>query len=273
MTVEDKTTPMTRQAEPANAPNLMIVAHRGASKQAPENTIPAFKLAWEQGADAIEGDFYLTKDGAIVCIHDKDTKRVSGVKKVVEDTTLEELRKLDAGSWFGKKWQGTQIPLISEVFATIPDGKKIYIEIKSGPEILPGLFEEVAKSGLKKNQVIVISFNKDVIRNLKSKDQGIKAFWLSDFKRDKFSGRTKPSFNSVIDVLRQTGADGFSSTHKLIDDSFIKTIQREGFEYHVWTVDDPETAQRFKRLGAKSITTNLPGYMKKSLEGEERGKR
>jgi len=66
-------------------------------------------------------------------------------------------------------------------------------------------------------------------------------------------------------VLRQTGADGFSSTHKLIDDSFIKAILSEGFEYHVWTVDDPETAQRFKRLGAKSITTNLPGYIKKSL--------
>ena len=265
MTVEDKTTPVTRQAEPANAPNLMIVAHRGASKHAPENTIPAFKLAWEQGADAIEGDFYLTKDGAIVCIHDKDTKRVAGVKKVVEDTTLEELRKLDAGSWFGEKWQGTVIPLISEVFATIPDGKKIYIEIKSGPEILPGLFEEVAKSGLKKNQVIVISFNKDVIRNFKSKDPGIKAFWLSDFKKDKFSGKTEPSLNEVIDVLRQTGADGFSSTHKLIDDSFIKAIQSKGFEYHVWTVDDPETARRFKRLGAKSITTNLPGYIRQNL--------
>jgi len=268
MTVEDKANPVTRQAEPANVPNPMIVAHRGASKHAPENTIPAFKLAWEEGADAIEGDFQLTKDGAIVCIHDKDTKRVSGVKKVVEDTTLEELRKLDAGSWFGEKWRGTQIPLISEVFATIPAGKKIYIEIKSGPEILPALFEELAGSGLKKNQVIVISFDKDVIRNFKSKEPGIKTFWLSDFKRDKFSGRIEPSLKGVIDVLNQTGADGFSSTHKLINDSFIKAIQKEGFEYHVWTVDDPETAQRFRRLGAKSITTNLPGYMKKSLVGQ-----
>ncbi|RPJ69927.1 MAG: glycerophosphodiester phosphodiesterase, partial [Alphaproteobacteria bacterium] len=234
---------------------------------------PAFKLAWEQNADAIEGDFQLTKDGAIVCIHDKDTKRISGVKKIVADTTLEELRKLDAGSWFGEKWRGTQIPLISEVFATIPGGKKIYIEIKSGSEILPGLFDELAKSGLKKNQVIVISFDKDVIRNFKSKEPGIKAFWLSDFKKDKFSDRIEPSLKNVIDVLKQTGADGFSSTHKIIDDSFIKAIQNEGFEYHVWTVDDSETARRFKRLGARSITTNLPGYMKKSLEGEERGKR
>jgi glycerophosphoryl diester phosphodiesterase len=265
MTVKDKAISAAPQSKPVDMPDLVIVAHRGASKHAPENTIPAFKLAWEQGADAIEGDFQLTKDGAIVCIHDKDTKRVSGVKKVVEETTLEELRKLDAGSWFGEKWRRTQIPLISEVFATIPAGKKIYIEIKSGSEILPKLFEELAKSGLKKDQIIVISFDKDVIRNFKSKEPDIKAFWLSDFKKDKFSGRPEPSLNGVIDVLRQTGADGFSSTHKLIDDSFIKAIQNEGFEYHVWTVDDPETARRFKRLGAKSITTNVPGYIRQTL--------
>ena len=256
-------------SESADVPDPIIVAHRGASKHAPENTIPAFKLAWAQGADAIEGDFYLTKDGAIVCIHDKDTKKVSGVKRVVEDSTLEELRKLDVGAWFGEKWKGTLIPTILEVFATIPDGKKIYIEIKSGSEILPRLFEELTRSGLKKSQVIVISFDKDVILKLKSKDPDIKAFWLSDFKRDNFSGRTEPSFNNVIDVLRQTGADGFSSTHKLIDDSFIKAIQSEGFEYHVWTVDDPETARRFKRLGAKSITTNLPDYIRKNLIGQK----
>lgn len=265
ITTKENANPPIRQSESVNEPDPIIVAHRGASKYAPENTIPAFKLAWEQGADAIEGDFQLTKDGAIVCIHDKDTKRVSGVKKIVKDTTLEELRKLDVGSWFGEKWRGTQIPFISEVFATIPDGKRIYIEIKSGSEILPGLFEELAKSGLKKNQVFVISFDKDVIRDFKRKDAGIKAFWLSDFKKDNFSGGIEPSFNEVIGVLKETGADGFSSTHKLIDNAFIKAIQKEGFEYHVWTVDDPETALRFKRLGAKSITTNHPGYIKQNL--------
>jgi len=266
LTLQEATTSMTgKNSEPADVPDHVIVAHRGASKHAPENTIPAFKLAWEQGADAIEGDFQLTKDGAIVCIHDKDTKRVSGVKKLVEDMTLEGLRKLDVGVWFGEKWKGTLIPTISEVFATVPSGKKIYVEIKSGPEIISKFFEELAKSGLKKNQVVVISFNKDVIRNLKTKNAGIKAFWLSDFKKDNFSGGIKPSLNEVIGVLKETGADGFSSTHKLIDSAFIKAIQKEGFEYHVWTVDDPETALRFKRLGAKSITTNLPGYIKKSL--------
>ena len=70
----------------------MIVAHRGASGEAPENTIPAFNLAWKQGADAIEGDFHLTKDGHVVCIHDANTKKVAGKNLVVKDTTLAELK-------------------------------------------------------------------------------------------------------------------------------------------------------------------------------------
>ena len=81
---------------------------------------------------------------------------------------------------------------------------------------------------------------------------------VSSFSNVKTAGR----FGSAFEA---DGADGFSSTHKLIDDSFIKGILSEGFEYHVWTVDDPETARRFKRLGAKSITTNVPGYMRQNL--------
>jgi glycerophosphoryl diester phosphodiesterase len=121
----------------------IIVAHRGASKLAPENTIAAFELAWDQGADAIEGDFLLTADGEIVCIHDKNTKRVAKSNFTVEDSTLNELLQLDVGAWMGNKWSETRIPTISQVFATIPSDKLIYIEIKCGSEIISKLFEEL----------------------------------------------------------------------------------------------------------------------------------
>jgi len=124
--------------------DLLIVAHRGASRDAPENTLPAFKLAWQQGADAIEGDFHLTKDGKIVCLHDYDTKRVSGVKRVIKDTTLDELRALDAGAWFKPEWKGTRLPTFAEVAATVPASGKFYIEVKCGPEIVPVLLRELA---------------------------------------------------------------------------------------------------------------------------------
>ena len=96
----------------------LIVAHRGSSQQAPENTLPAFRLAWQQGADAIEGDFLLTKDGKVVCIHDVSTKRLADKNLVVSKSNLKELRALDVGAWKNEIFKGTKIPTISEVFAT-----------------------------------------------------------------------------------------------------------------------------------------------------------
>src|SRR5210317_1799983 len=92
----------------------LLVAHRGASGDAPENTLPAFQLAWQQGADAIEGDFRLTSDGQIVCVHDGDTKRVANRTLTVKDTSLDELRQLDVGAWKGTRWEGTRIPTLKE---------------------------------------------------------------------------------------------------------------------------------------------------------------
>ena len=88
----------------------MIVAHRGASFDAPENTLPAFELAWKQKANAIEGDFLLTKDKQIVCIHDKTTKRFCQQDLIVAETILKDLKALDVGSWKSKKYAQTQIP-------------------------------------------------------------------------------------------------------------------------------------------------------------------
>lgn len=242
----------------------MIVAHRGASRDAPENTIPAFKLAWEQGADAIEGDFHLTGDGHIVCIHDGDTKRVSGKNLSIRKSTLEELRNLDAGAYHGKEYSGTVIPTIADVFLTIPDLKKIYIEIKCGAEIIPRLLEEITESGLKQEQIVVISFNRELIHAVKLGAPEFKALWLSVIEKDE-SGKITPSLETVLETLGQIKAAGFSSSKDIINEPFVKGIMEKGYEYHVWTVDDPETARRFKKWGAKSITTNVPGYIKKNL--------
>src|SRR6478752_5983209 len=127
-------------ALPATADDrpVEIVGHRGASYDAPENTVASVKLAWEQKADAAEFDVYRTKDGKIVVIHDKDTKRTAGgVNKVVAESTLAELRALDVGKWKGEKYAGERIPTLAEVLATVPAGKKVFIEVKPGPEVVP----------------------------------------------------------------------------------------------------------------------------------------
>ncbi len=242
----------------------LIVAHRGASKDAPENTIPAFELAWKQGADAIEGDFHLSKDRIIVCIHDKDTEKTSDRKLKVQKSTLDELRQLDVGEYHSLAYAGTNIPTLAEVFGTVPNGKKIYIEIKSGPAIVPILIDEIAKSDLAENQIIVISFKENVIRSIKSKAPQYKAMWLSGFKVSA-TGKKSPSLNRILRTLKKIRADGFSSSKMGIDKSIIEEVKANGYEYHVWTIDDEDTATQFVEWGAQSITTNVPGEMRENL--------
>lgn len=246
-----------------HAAEPFLVAHRGASHDAPENTLPAFELAWKQGADAIEGDFYLTKDGKIVCIHDGDTKRTSGTKLVVKNSTLAELQALDAGAWFKPEFKGTKMPTLREVAATVPAGKKFYVEVKCGPEIVPALVADLAASGLKDEQVVIICFQAPVIAEVKKVKPAYKGYWLASFGKE---SPLNPGANKVLSTLRDIKADGFSSkADARLDASFVKTIRDAGFEYHCWTVDDVPTARRFLDFGTLSVTTNRPEFIRKGL--------
>ena len=233
----------------------LIVAHRGASFDAPENTLPAFELAWEKGADAIEGDFLLTKDNQIVCIHDKTTKRLSEQNLVVAESTLKQLKTLDVGSWKNEKYAGTPMPTLSEVFASVPDGKNIFIEIKCGPEIIPYLVKEIQESDLKTDQVRMICFNEEVIKAFKKTMPDYKAYWLSAFKKK--NGSWKPSLEEVLFTLQDCKADGLDSQHT-IPPEFSKAVLSAGFEWHAWTINDVVTAKRLAKRDVYSVTTDRP---------------
>ena len=241
----------------------LIVAHRGASFDAPENTLPAFELAWEKGADAIEGDFLLTKDNQIVCIHDKTTKRLSEQNLVVAKSTLEQLKTLDVGSWKNEKYTGTPMPTLSEVFTTVPDGKNIFIEIKCGPEIIPYLVKEIQESDLKTDQVRMICFNEEVIKAFKKAMPDYKAYWLSGFKKK--NGSWKPSLEEVLFTLQDCKADGLDSQHT-IPPEFSKAVLGAGFEWHAWTINDVETAKRLAKRDIYSITTDRPKLIGSGLD-------
>ncbi|MGC9451976.1 MAG: glycerophosphodiester phosphodiesterase [Oceanipulchritudo sp.] len=245
----------------------LIVAHRGASAEAPENSLPAFRLAWEQGADAIEADLRLTGDGRVVCIHDEDTGRVAGSRRVVAETALEELQQLDLGKRFGENWTGTRIPALREVLATVPAHGKIFLEVKIGPEILPALYEDLRSSGLQEEQVVLISFHGEVITACKGQSPGTTCLWLTEIRRTIW-GRPKPAAVIVLEKLRSLGADGVGArAHRVIDEAYVRGIRSAGFGFHVWTVDDPEDARHFIRMGVRSITSNVPGVLKAGLPG------
>ncbi|SMP46672.1 glycerophosphoryl diester phosphodiesterase [Neorhodopirellula lusitana] len=246
----------------------MIVAHRGASHDAPENTLSAFRLAWQQGADGIEGDFYLTADGEIVCIHDGDTKRTAGVKRVVEKSTLAELRSLEYGSWKNEKFAGEAIPTLDEVIATVPVGKKLVIELKSKLRIVPTLVETLKKHQDKPIQWVVIAFDAPTAAEFKKQMPSVKTHWLTSFKRSSPASSYRPTAAEVAATVKKTGVDGvgMKGMPGVIDADFVKTLKAGGCpEFHVWTIDDVATAKTFESLGAWGVTTNVPAVIGPAL--------
>jgi glycerophosphoryl diester phosphodiesterase len=254
----------------------LIIAHRGASHEAPENTLSAFRLAWEEKADGIEGDFYLSKDGQIVCIHDKTTKRTANKDLSVADSTLAELRQLDVGTWKSPKYAGERIPTLSEVLAIVPDGKLIYVEIKCGPEIVPYLSPVFKASGLPARQIRIIAFDENVVDAVKRQLPEIKAYWLTSYKQDKVTQKWSPTAATVRKTLKKLGADGLGTKAEtsVVNQKFVEALRKGGWEFHAWTIDEIQEARKFQSLGVDSITTNRPAFVRKNLKagGEKPGR-
>ncbi|MBT6724409.1 MAG: glycerophosphodiester phosphodiesterase [Planctomycetaceae bacterium] len=246
--------------------NIPVVAHRGASKAAPENTLPAFEKAWLQGADAIEGDFHLTADNEIVCVHDANIRHYTQKDIEVRDLTLAELKKLDFGRWHDKQFAGTRIPTFKEVVATIPKGKRIFIEIKSDAQLVPHLIHQIRNSSLELQQIVIISFHKDVIKAVEDKWPELKTFWLTRFKTNE-RGQLDPAPTTVLRTLETLGTDGLSTHFEGLTSELVKSFQKAGYEYHVWTVDEIPRAKGLIEMGVQSITTNVPGEILKAIRG------
>jgi glycerophosphoryl diester phosphodiesterase len=249
-----------------------IVAHRGASHDAPENTLAAFKLAWEQGADGIEGDFHLTSDGRIICCHDKDTERTAGVKHVISQTTFHDLRALDVGAWKDERFRGERMPSLEEVIATVPQGKLIFIELKTGPEIVEPLVAVLKESSLNLEQIVVIAFDETTIAACERLWPELRTHWLTGYKDQDESGTLEPTARRVEQSLKQARCDGLGTqaNREHVDAAFLKQLCAAGWcEFHVWTVDDLYVARFYQRQGAWSITTNRPGWLREQLWPQE----
>jgi glycerophosphoryl diester phosphodiesterase len=240
----------------------LLIAHRGASHDAPENTIAAFRLAWEQGADGIEGDFRLTADGKIVCIHDADTRRVAGTKLNVAGSTLADLKKIDVGIRKHVKYRGETIPTLEDVLAAMPAGKLLFLEIKSGPEIIPPLAQILRGSKIASDRIVIICFKTDVLTAVKRALPAYRTHWLVSVSND------KPDASSLAATVQRMHANGFGAKANLqtFGETYIKRLRGIGIqEYHVWTVNDPKIAFAYMKWGAYSITTDRPKAMREGL--------
>lgn len=261
---------MTALAAPlapaADTPRVEIVGHRGASFDAPENTLASVKLAWEQGADAAEFDVFLSKDGKIVVTHDANTKRVAGVDKPVVEQTLEELRKLDVGKWKAEKFAGERMPTLEEVLATVPPGRRAFIEVKCGPECVPELDRVVKASKLKPEQCVVISFSAEVVAAAKKARPDLQSLWIVSLNTPK--GGKPRTAEELIEKARAVKADGLdlSATPAVLDKDFAAKVKAAGLKLCVWTVNDVELACKMIDAGVEGITTDRPGFLREKLK-------
>lgn len=250
---------------PAFLDAVEIIAHRGASHDAPENSVAAFKLGWEQGADAVELDIRLTQDAQIAVLHDATTKRTTGVELPVAESSLEILRRLDAGSWKGVKWTAEKIPILAEALATIPNGKRAFIEIKCGQEVLPVLGRVMAESGKEPEQMALIGFSYETMRKARELWPEAPIYWIVSNKADKTTGRL-PNIDKLIAKAQEAGFSGLDLDAKFpIDAAFVAKVRAAGLKLYVWTVNDAAVARNLVAAGVDGITTDRPGWLREQL--------
>lgn len=241
-----------------------IVAHRGSSDEAPENTLAAFRLGFEQ-ADAVELDLHLSKDGHAVVIHDKSTKRTAGADRPVAEQTLEELKALDAGLWKDGRWKGERIPTLSEALALLPDGKRYCLEIKCGPEVLPAMQKAIAESGKKPAQLAIIGFGFETMKRAKARMPELAVYWLAGSKEDPKTKKA-PELDDLLKRAKEAGLDGLDLDYKLpIDAAFVAKMREARLKVLVYTVNDPAVAKRLAEAGVDGITTDRPLEIRKAL--------
>jgi glycerophosphoryl diester phosphodiesterase len=182
------------------------------------------------------------------------------------------LRRLDVGAWKGEAFRGERMPTIDEVLAIVPAGKMAFLELKAGGvAIVPPLLKAIAASGLKDEQIVVISFDADAIAECERRKPALRTQWLTRYEQQE-DGQWRPSEETIVTMMRRSGADAFGSMARpeAMNESLVRKLSAADVrEFGVWTVDDPELARFYIKVGAWSITTNRPAWLREQLQKGE----
>lgn len=242
----------------------LILAHRGANKVAPQNTLPAFIKAVEFKADGIETDVHLTKDGEIVICHNYTVDDTSNGTGIIDGMTFEELRSLDFGSYFSEEFRGVTLPTLTELLNVVRDMTLINIEIKAPKrknDIVKRVIDEVHRFGIQ-NNTIISCFDPECIRESKEIDPFIKTGLLYETGE---LGTEIMNFG-VAAYCRQLNADAAHPEHILLTEELVKELHENGLAVNPWTVNDYEDILKYTSWGCDALISNVPDYCKKVLE-------
>ncbi len=249
----------------------LVIAHRGYSRSAPENTLPAFKLAKTAGADLVELDYHHTKDGALIVIHDGELDRTTdavarwGGKEIrVASKTLAELRTLDAGQWFDANFAGTRLSTLAEALDCIQDGNVTLIERKAGDA---ATCVKLLRDRQLVNHVVVQSFDWNYLKDFHQQEprQILGALGPPGSRGGKkLEDPEKILDKGWVDEVRRTGARVVVWNRQITRES-VAYAHQQGLKVWVYTIDDPTLAQSLRALGADGIITNDPTAIQRAL--------
>ncbi len=247
----------------------LIIAHRGASAYAPENTFAAFRKAIASGANGIEFDVRLAKDGVPVVFHDATLQRLAKIKRRVSDCTAAELNKIDVGSWFNRafprradeKFAAEIIPTLKQTLGFLREYEGlIYIELKGKDSTIPALAETVCDLIRQTNllPVIVIkSFKLEAVKIAKRELPEIRTAALFQPKILRMLGRKR----RILDAAQKCGADEISIHRSLATKSFVRRANEKNFSTVIWTADNPVWVRRALDFEIKAVITNNPARL------------
>lgn len=239
-----------------------VIAHRGASAMAPENTLAAVNLAWQLNADAVEVDVHLSSDGRLVVIHDKTLDRTAGRSGSVDTFSAEELAKIDVGSWYGREWAGERVSTLREFIATVPDGKRIFVELKCGFGALTALAEPLADVVDCPRKVVLIGFHLDLMKAVKQRYPAHKTLLVAEQTCD--GDLWSPSASDLIEAALSAGLNGLDLSNTLaVDRAAVTQIHGAGLTCCIWTVNSVEDARRLIDAGVDGLTMDDPRLLRR----------
>lgn len=235
---------------------MEIIAHRGASGYAPENTLAAFGKAMDMGSKSVEFDVQMTKDGELIVIHDYTLDRTTNGYGYVMDTTLEMIRSYDAGSWYGDEFIGERVPLLNEVLDLLPNDVTINIEIKKAVYEKREVEKKVLELVMEKNRIsktIFSSFDHDCLIN------------LLDIKKVRVGVLISARLIKLTDYIISSGLKSYSINQSsvFVNKELVTQAHNNGLKVLTYTVNDLRTAKMFEEIGVDAIFSNYIDIMSK----------
>jgi glycerophosphoryl diester phosphodiesterase len=238
------------------AASPLVIGHRGASADAPENTIAAFELALEQGADGIELDVHLSADGHPVVIHDFTLERTTDGSGPVSAHRVRDLKRLDAGGWRDRRFRGQRVQTLQEVLERFRDRARFWVELKGGSRLYPGIEERVI-SMLEiydvLDRALLQSFDHDAIVRARSLSREIRLGMLVE------EAPVETTF------FESAAANAICPDANLLTEGLLANIRDAGLECYVWTVNEPALMDRLVSWRVSGIITDRPGVLSARL--------